>query len=340
MKKKRVVVVGGGFAGSTVARKLEKYFEVILIDTKNYFEFTPGILRTLVEPSHIKKIQVLHSHYLKHSEIITGKVSEISKNMVLIGKRKINFDYLIISSGSKYELPIKEQEVIIATRAEHLRSYSRRLEKSENILIIGGGLVGIELASEITTHYPIKKITLIQGDKELIPRNNRKTGEYAFKFLRKRNINIIFNKFIHNLDYEKKEYDLIFLCTGIKPNFEFMKKNFSKNLNENNQIKVNDFLQVEGFKNIFAAGDISDIKDEKTAQNAEKQACLAAKNICALEKGKELEKYKTKKRIIVISLGKYNGILEFGNFVFSGIIPGLLKTIIERREMMKLRKAI
>ena len=58
MVKKKLVIIGGGFAGSLVARNLEKEFNVTLIDTKPYFEFTPGILRTIVEPDHIKKVVI------------------------------------------------------------------------------------------------------------------------------------------------------------------------------------------------------------------------------------------------------------------------------------------
>src|SRR3989338_3462411 len=110
---KRVVVLGGGFAGSKIAKKLEKDFDVILIDTKDYFEFTPGILRTIVEPKHIKKIQVLHSHYLHKTNVIVGEVKNIGKDFVKIKRRKISFDYLIICAGSSYNLPIKEQKVVI-----------------------------------------------------------------------------------------------------------------------------------------------------------------------------------------------------------------------------------
>ncbi len=56
---KRVVIVGGGFAGAYVARNLEKKFDVVLIDTKDYFEFTPSILRTIINPDHAKKIQAM-----------------------------------------------------------------------------------------------------------------------------------------------------------------------------------------------------------------------------------------------------------------------------------------
>ena len=69
-QKKNLVIIGGGFAGSFVAKKLENKFNTVLIDNKDYFEFTPSILRSIVIPRHLKKIQILHRHYLKKSKII------------------------------------------------------------------------------------------------------------------------------------------------------------------------------------------------------------------------------------------------------------------------------
>src|SRR3989344_615569 len=211
---KKILVIGGGFAGSYIAKKLEKKFDVTLVDTKDYFEFTPGILRTIVEPEHIKKIQILHSHYLKKTKILIGNVKEVNK------------DYIKI----------------------------------------------------INT-------------------------------------------------------DLAFWCTGIKPNFEFMLKNFKESLNLQNQVIVNEYLQVIGQKNIFAAGDLTDRKEEKTAQNAKRQARIVIKNIISLYKNKKLHSYIIKETPKIISLGKYDGIFIFKNFVFGGLIAGIMKNLVEKKEM-------
>lgn len=343
---KKVVVIGGGFAGSCVTKKLEKEFDVTLIDSKDYFEFTPGVLRTIVEPTHIKKIQVLHTHYLKKAKLILGNVKEASHEYVKINNKKINFDYLAISSGSSYNTPFKEKDIIITARAKNLRDSHEKLEKAKKILIIGGGLVGVELAAEICTHYKDKEITIIHAKDKLIERNHEKAVKYAENFLKNKGIDIIYNerviktkKALFTTDKGNKiKADLAFLCTGITPNFSFMKKNFSSSLNEKNQIKVNSYLQLinkTSYNNIFVAGDITDINIEKTAQNAINQAKTLVNNIKALENNKPLFAYQAKQTPLVISLGKYNGIFSWGKFVFTGLIPGILKTLIEKREMWK-----
>ena len=242
-------------------------------------------------------------------------------------------------------MPIKEQNVVIASRAKHLQQSSKKLEKAKNIRIIGGGLVGIELAAEICTYYENKKITIVQLQNNLIPKNNKKTIAYATSFLEKRGVKILLNDKIKKTEGKtyitetgkKIKTDIAFLSTGIKLNSKFMLKNFKQALNENNHIKVNEYLQVQGKKNIFAAGDIIDVKEEKTAQNAEKHASIVAKNILALEKRKPLKKYNSKKTALVISLGKYNGVLEYNNFVWGGKIPAFLKWLIEKWTMLKYR---
>ncbi len=338
---KTVVVIGGGFAGSKIAKKLEKHFDVTLIDTKDYFEYTPGILRAVVEPYHVRKIQALHSHYLKRARIIIGNVSEVNKKYVKVNGKKVLFDYLCICSGSKYDMPIKQQNVVAITRAHILRDYYKNLCMAKKILVVGGGLVGVELAAEICTHYKDKEITLIHMNDRLIERNPEKASVYCYNFLYKRGVKIIFNEkvdtvrknlFFTNSGSEIK-VDIAFLCTGIKPNFEMMKK-MKNSLNERNQINVNEYLQLNGFKNIFSAGDVNSIAIEKTALNSKRQARVVIHNILALENETDLRKYSANQNLLVISLGKWDGLVVYKNLVFSGFFPGIFKTIIEKWNMI------
>lgn len=363
MDKKTVVIIGGGFAGSEIARLLEKceFLEVILVDSKNYFEFTPSILRIMVKPEHMKKIQVIHKHYLKNTRVIVGKVVDINPEDKKVYyrtnkiKRNINFDYLVISSGSSYSFPFKGHDTILPVRTERLREKFNQIQDAKKILIVGGGLVGVEVAGELLDNYKIpgeKEITIIQSGSELIERNNKKARDFAKKYLEKKGVKIIFNdrvvkrteKICETKNGNKFSADLVFSCIGIKPNFSFMEKYFSESLNEKNNIQVNELLQVIGkdnkiYENIFAAGDITSLKEEKTAQNAEKQAHIVINNIKSLDRGKkhELNKYVSAERILVISLGKWNGILTYKNFTLTGILPAIMKKWIEFYIMMKYR---
>src|SRR3989344_4898286 len=201
---KKLIILGGGFAGAKIAKALENIYDVILIDSKDYFEFTPGILRSIVNHQHLKKIQIPHNKYLKKARVITDKVKEITKN-------------------------------------------------------------------------PNKEITIIHKNNKLMERNHAKAISYADKFLKKKGVKFIFNEnaINYNNNYIKTnkgtkiKANMVFLCTGIKPNSQPLEKYFKNALNEKKQIKVNDFLQIENYENIFAAGDITNIKEEKLAQNQE-----------------------------------------------------------------------
>ncbi|MEK6889052.1 MAG: FAD-dependent oxidoreductase [Nanoarchaeota archaeon] len=344
--KKKIVIVGGGFAGSAVAKQLENHFSVELIDTKDYFEFTPGILRTLVEPEHAKKIQIMYKDYLKNTRIIVDCVLNANKRFVYTKSRKIAYDYLVVCSGSSYKAPIKEQDVVFATRAKNLVDIHKRLGKAKEIAIIGGGLVGVELAAEIACRYGDKKITMVHSGDKLMDRNSKKSIDYATKFLLRNGVKIIFEERV--VGGEKKEIetdkgtkikcDLVFSCTGIIPNSDFLKnsEDFAIFLDEKGFVNVNDYMQVNGFRNVFALGDINACMVEKTAQNAELQAEVAVENIRALESGRKLKKYVEKKTPMVISLGKYDGIFDYMHFVFTGKVPAFLKWAVEKKEMWNL----
>ena len=360
----KVLILGGGFGGVRCALDLDKKskgeFEITLIDRNSFHFFTPAIYE-VASAYGIKKdpfaVQLKKTVCIPFSDIfgstnirfIQAEIADVNlqkKKILTRGGYDLEYDYLVIASGSSYEAPFKEQRVVTATRAAHLRDYYDVLCKSKKVLIVGGGLVGVELAGEILDKYEDKEITIVHSGERLIARNNRKATSYAVDYLRRKGVKILYRqrmidkkgRFCIMESGKKVEADLVFLCTGIKPNFEFMKGEFRKFLNNNGQIEVNEFLQLRGMDNVFAIGDITGIEEEKTAQNAERQAEVIVHNICNIERRIELCKYRAKVTPLVISLGKYNGILTKGDFVLTGRIPALMKAWIERWEMYKKRK--
>ena len=339
----RVAIIGGGFAGAFLARTLERDFFVTLLDTKDYFEFTPSILRTLVAPAHMKSVQVLHTHYLLRAQVIRGSVRKITTTQVFLQGKKVPllFDYLVLASGSTYQLPIKESDVLLATRAHELREYAHRVSDARTILIVGGGIVGVELACEIICAYPHKKVILVHAKDRLMERLPLRASRYALQFLMRRGVQVLFGERVQKKS--GKHYttdkgtvlvaDLAFMCTGISPIFSFVPHNMR---DSSGFVRVNSFLQTD-IPSIFAAGDVTGVREEKLAQHAELQASIVAHNIRALAQGIPLRPYISQPHIMIVSLGRWHGLFIYKQFVMDGLLPGLLKSVIEFKTMLRYR---
>jgi len=345
--RKRVVVVGGGFSGTIAAQSLEDYFHVTIIDNKDYFEFTPSVLRTIVEPHHVRKLQVLHTHYLRTITVIQKEVLRVETDHVVLDDRNISFDYLVINTGSTYQPPFKESRLIGSARGNTLRESYTSIRRAKQIVVIGGGLVGVELAAEIVSHFQGKEVTIVNSQSTLISRFPKKAIRYVEDFLKSRGVTILCNERVVShknqtfiTDHGKElTADLAFLCTGIQPNSGFLRENFSDCINPAGYVTTNEYLQMQGrivYPNMFVAGDVADVKEEKLAQTAEKMAAVVADNILSMDRGAKLKKYVSPySRPVLISMGKYHGVFVFGNFSLTGPLPALLKEAVEWKTLMR-----
>lgn len=345
--RRRVVIVGGGFSGTFCAQHLEDYFHVTILDNKDYFEFTPSVLRTIVEPQHLRRLQVLHTHYLRTSTVVHKEALRIEPNHVVVDDKNIPFDYLVINSGSTYQPPFKESRLIGSARGNTLRESYTSIRKAKKILVIGGGLVGVELAAEIISHFPKKEVTLVHSQSTVISRFPKKAVKYVEQYLKSHGVNVLCservvghrgNVFVTDQNKEL-DIDLAFLCTGIQPNSVFLKENYADCITPLGYVKTNDYLQMQGdivHPNIFVSGDVADVREEKLAQTAEKMAAVVVNNILCMERGKKPIEYKSPlSRPVLISLGKFHGVFVWGNFALTGPLPALLKEAVEWKTLMR-----
>lgn len=105
----RVVVVGGGYAGVTVAFNLDNYCHVTLIDPKPYFHHCIASLRAAVGPeSYEKKTMIPYEPSIKNGVFKQGTVVSVNsseKHVVLQNAEKIPYDYLVFACGSTNDFP-------------------------------------------------------------------------------------------------------------------------------------------------------------------------------------------------------------------------------------------
>jgi apoptosis-inducing factor 2 len=336
----KIVIIGGGFCGAIVAKKLDKIKEIdkILIDRKPYFEYQPSLHKLISKPNYISKLRIEYLSFLKNTKIVVDEVKKVSEKFIELSDSKIFFDILVISTGIDYPILLDNKKNVHNIKdGEEVLEIARKIKDSNHVLIVGGGVIGVEVAGEIVEKFPDKNLTIVHNHNRLLERFPSDSSEYTLRFLKRKKAEIIFaDKVKENKEGifltekgRKISADLCIWCTGIEFNPYFM-KNFPKScFSKKNALNVNEYLKLEGFSNIFVGGDITNIPEEKTARKSKLHAKIIVKNIKRALKKDSLVVYKSGKSPIIISLGDFRGIILY-KYVIPGLfIPGLLKWLIQ-----------
>jgi len=133
--------LGGGCAGLTAAKILDPMgrFEVFLIDTKDFFEFTPSTVHGMVDPGSTQEWRIPFKNIVHQGNFLSGSVDLVGQNFVAVSKTEIPFDYLIISTGSSYTSQIKASSCSASHRSKKLELEYMSIQKSQRIVVVGGG---------------------------------------------------------------------------------------------------------------------------------------------------------------------------------------------------------
>lgn len=343
----RVVILGGGFCGAYIAKKLDKHkdLEIILIDKKDYFEYSSSLWKLLSNPLYHKYITIPFTHFLKHTHIVVDPLIQVTSEFVETKKEKISFDYLVIATGIDYPILLENKKNVFTIKSgTEVAKKSPMIKKAERILIIGGGLIGTEIAGDLAEQFPEKHIILIHPHNRLLERNSKGVSQYGKKYLEEHGVQLIFNEKI--IDHQKEIFitntrrhikaNIAIWCAGIKCNPWFMSSFPSSILTEYKALKVNQFLQLIGYPNIFIGGDITSIPEEKTAVNADRHGSIISENILRSYKQKSLIIYKPRREPMIISLGNWNAIFTYPPFLIPGFLPAIIKLVVEKIGLKRL----
>ncbi len=147
------------------------------------------------------------------------------------GKRgNLHYDVLVLCTGFTYNNPIKSDGIYtVPARKNNLAAFTKQINESKNIAVIGAGIVAVELAAEIAFHAKAseKKINLVVRGEKLLAQLDSKAGQIAEEELKKHNVQIHYKTaYIESLKKEKG-FDLVLECVGQKYNSNFLAKNFS-----------------------------------------------------------------------------------------------------------------
>lgn len=237
--QKRVVIVGGGFGGLTLARRLAKSkdFQVVLIDKNNYHQFQPLFYQVAMaglEPSSIsfpfRKVFQKHKNvFIRMAKVLAVK-PEVQEIDTEIGP--LRYDYLVLAIGADTNwfgnetiranaIPMKSVSEALYLRNAIFEDYERAVtadgyearQRFLDIVVVGGGATGVEVAGSLAEmkHHIISKdyqdlnrdeieIHLVHGAPHVLNGMSEEASTKAEKFLRELGVTLWLDKVVKAYD--------------------------------------------------------------------------------------------------------------------------------------------
>lgn len=356
--KPKVFILGAGYAGILAANRLEKQLkeaEIVLVSESS--EFKERIrFHELASTGSEKKIK-MKDLLRTNVNFLQGKITKIKpkENGIEIdgNPNSIDYDYLIITLGSSQIHQIQNITNSIQSN-EATTNFIKKYKQKEiqKLGIIGGGLTGIEMASEWKYFHPNTTVFLIDKN-EFGSSFSEKGKEYLRTYLLQNNIQILDqmkilstneNEIIFE-DQNKISFDCILNCSGFKSSP--LPKEAGFVTNPKNQIYVDPFLRSISFPNVFVAGDSAFLENSILRMGcvtALPMGAHIADQIANLIRGKKLTPFLFQFVGRCVSLGRKEGLIQFTygddkpkEWIITGKWGAVIKELVNRFTIFSLK---
>lgn len=317
----KVLIVGGVAGGATTAtrlRRLDEKAQIIIFERGEHISFAncglPYYIGDVIKEKKELLLQTPKSFKNRFNidVRIKNEVLKIDRDKKQVLVRKVDsgeeyietYDTLVLSPGAE---PINPFKLLKSEKIATLRNVNDSVKIKEyiqknnpkNIVIIGGGYIGVEVAENIK-HYGSINVTIVEKAPHVIASIDKDIASFVQNRLRENNINLILSNGVRQikeennifnilLDDGKIKADYIILSIGVIPETSIAKE-AGITLNSRGSIIVDEHMRTND-KDIYALGDAVEIKNYITnmpdyiplAGPANRQARIVANNICGLD---------------------------------------------------------
>ncbi|WP_405794799.1 NAD(P)/FAD-dependent oxidoreductase [Streptomyces sp. NBC_01506] len=310
--RRTVVVVGGGYGGSAVAKALDEGaddgVDVVLVEPKDAFVHAAGALRALVRPDWAGNIFYPYDKLLKHGRVVRERaVSVDTGGVTLASGGRVAADYVVLASGSDYPFPAKMDTDVAAEALDRIRAAHKELAGAERVLIVGAGPVGLELAGEVKHVWPKKRVTVVDPAERLMPAFTREMREDLRRQLDALGVELLLGTAlarepasapgragafsVATVGAGELSADIWFRCHGVRVSGDYLGEELAPARTPQGHVRVTDRLNVDAHghvhPHIYALGDLAALDESKMAGYAMRHAEVVAANILAQIRGEE-----------------------------------------------------
>jgi NADH:ubiquinone reductase (H+-translocating) len=373
MATRRIVILGGGFAGVTTARKLERQLranpdvEIVLVSRSNFFVLTPLLFEACSGTLELRHCAQPIRPALRRSRFLEAEVTGVDAERRVVRlmaegiESELPYEHLVVALGASTNfklIPGSETAFTFKTMADALvlrNHFIEQLERADatsdaalrarslTFVVIGGGLVGIELLGELTAfadnilrYYPhIRRdelrFHLFEATARILPEVDQKLASIAMRVLTKRGADIRASTPVRRIEAECVHIDgelinasTVVLAAGIVPNVTVSHIDVAHDAK--GRIAVDSTMRSTSHPAVWALGDCANIPgpDGKPypalAQHAVREAKQLARNIAAVVHGQPPEPFIFRMLGTMASLGHSRAVAEVMRVRLTGFI--------------------
>lgn len=343
---KNIVLLGAGYGGisflNTVLPHIPPDVRISVIDRLSYHTIKPeyyALASGSLNETKIKAAFPVHSQI----EYIQDEIEEIqvSFHKVVCKGREVPFDQLIVALGcvdNHFNVPwAAEYAESIQSFGKAMKTRKRidELPEGSQVVIIGGGLSGIEFASDLREQHPALRITLIERSEEVLSTLPPRIRTYVRQYLDDHNIDVLTNVSVtmvdekavyYGLQRTSVPYDVCVWTAGIMPNPIANPLLAYSNADRMNRIAVKDNYELPYYNDIFVVGDCASSEFAPSAQLAHIQGRQLGDYFLSVWQGHEYLPEPIKLKGILGYLGKKTGFGLIGDNVMLGKVPNVIKS--------------
>ena len=235
----KVVIVGAGFGGLRLARKLNNKpgFDIILVDKFNYHQFQPLFYQVAtagLDASNISFPLRKVFHTSKNVRIRLAELKQVlpAENKIITDTEEINYDALVLATGADtnffgntqiagHAFPMKSTVEALQLRYRLLQNFekaltvtdSEELQQLMNIVVVGGGPTGVEVSGALAEmrKYVLPKdypeldfskmnIYLLEGAGKTLAAMSEKSSIQSQQYLEKLGVTVMTNALVKDYD--------------------------------------------------------------------------------------------------------------------------------------------
>lgn len=235
----KVVIVGAGFGGLRLARKLNNKagFEVIMIDRYNYHQFQPLFYQVATAGLDASNISFPLRKVFQKSKNVKIRLAELkevvaAENKIITDIETIDYDVLVLATGAdtnffgntnlaNHAFPMKSTVEALQIRHRLLQLFEdahtimdgAELQRLMNIVVVGGGPTGVEVSGALAEmkkyvlpkDYPELDFTkmniyLLEGTGKTLASMSEKSSAQSQKYLEKLGVTVLTNTLVKDYD--------------------------------------------------------------------------------------------------------------------------------------------